>query len=224
METQSTSSEEMVPSSPSPPPPPRVYKPCFVCQDKSSGYHYGVSSCEGCKVRRSCLMLRSSAESGFTANNVAGMLRALIVMSLHSQKRLAGVRLVPNSARKSCRDDAELRIQKNRTKEKHFDVLFDYNGQSFSLSRRFRAFSAAVSRRTWCTPATETRTARLTRSHATAASTAGCRSALRSACPRKVRAPGWDSRKAQTREYSLASNGSDPQRFHPEKKNMSIVF
>ncbi|KAG5836190.1 hypothetical protein ANANG_G00251920 [Anguilla anguilla] len=41
VETQSTSSEEMVPSSPSPPPPPRIYKPCFVCQDKSSGYHYG---------------------------------------------------------------------------------------------------------------------------------------------------------------------------------------
>ncbi|NXI22966.1 RARGA protein, partial [Sterrhoptilus dennistouni] len=27
----------------------RVHKPCFVCSDRSSGYHYGVSSCEGCK-------------------------------------------------------------------------------------------------------------------------------------------------------------------------------
>lgn len=62
IETQSTSSEEIVPSPPSPPPPPRVYKPCFVCQDKSSGYHYGVSACEGCKVSFFGLSLNMSSK------------------------------------------------------------------------------------------------------------------------------------------------------------------
>ena len=31
---------------------------CKVCNDEASGFHYGVDSCEGCKVVLSCYFVR----------------------------------------------------------------------------------------------------------------------------------------------------------------------
>lgn len=81
IETQSTSSEEIVPSPPSPPPPPRVYKPCFVCQDKSSGYHYGVSACEGCKVSFFGLSLSMSSRQDILERFFHGKLKLVQLFS-----------------------------------------------------------------------------------------------------------------------------------------------
>ena len=30
--------------------PKQPFVPCKVCGDRASGFHYGVTSCEGCKV------------------------------------------------------------------------------------------------------------------------------------------------------------------------------
>ena len=30
-----------------------MHVPCLVCNDEASGFHYGVNSCEGCKVHMS---------------------------------------------------------------------------------------------------------------------------------------------------------------------------
>lgn len=31
---------------------PPLLPPCRVCGDRASGFHYGVNTCEACKVRR----------------------------------------------------------------------------------------------------------------------------------------------------------------------------
>lgn len=34
------------------PPPEPVLPPCSICEEKSSGYHYGANTCEACKVEK----------------------------------------------------------------------------------------------------------------------------------------------------------------------------
>lgn len=78
----------------------------------------------------------------------------------------------------------------------------------------FRVSFGAVSKRTWCIPVTGIRTVRSTKWPATAASTVVCRSALRSACPKKVKG-----------KYGLQSFPKKiiPYNHYQEKANMECL-
>ena len=40
----------------------QILPPCRVCGNKASGFHYGVNTCEGCKVRADGLFMLNSIE------------------------------------------------------------------------------------------------------------------------------------------------------------------
>ena len=90
-------------------------------------------------------------------------------------------------------DEGNRWLQKIRSKKMRLTsserVLFMNTSCFLSCVCLLRGFSAAASRRTWCTHVTGRRTALSTRWRGTAVSTAACRGALPWECPKSVSLP-----------------------------------
>ncbi|RWS30791.1 ecdysone-induced protein 78C-like protein [Leptotrombidium deliense] len=81
--------------------PSKSFVPCKVCGDKASGYHYGVTSCEGCKVRFTLSVDVKSGTRSFTAA-MAGFFRRSIQKQIEYRCLRDGKCLVIRLNRNRC--------------------------------------------------------------------------------------------------------------------------
>lgn len=54
---------------------PPLLPPCRVCGDRASGYHYGVNTCEACKVQHKCQSSIPFCRYGSSVMHLGGLFK-----------------------------------------------------------------------------------------------------------------------------------------------------